>query len=72
MGISYKKGSNTLIGYSDAEFASDGMTRHSASGYTFNYAGGAISRRIKRPMFIAQSTMESEYITPSDAARKFV
>ena len=72
LGISYKRGSNNLIGYSDADFAGDRVTRRSTSGYVFTYAGGAISWRSKRQTVTAQPTMESEYIALSYAARELV
>ena len=40
MGVSFRKRWNTSIGYSDADFAGDRVTRRSTSGYTFIYAGG--------------------------------
>ena len=45
-GILYTKhGSNTCVGYTDADWAGDVNDRKSTSGYTFLLSGGAVSRK---------------------------
>uniref|UniRef100_A0A2N9EKF5 Integrase catalytic domain-containing protein n=1 Tax=Fagus sylvatica TaxID=28930 RepID=A0A2N9EKF5_FAGSY len=51
-----------LIGYNDADWASDKDERKSTSGYAFILRGGAVSWCSKKQSCIALSTMESEYV----------
>ena len=59
------------IGYTNADFQSDRESKKSTSGYVFTLGGGSISRSVKQSN-IADSTMEAEYITASEAAKEAV
>jgi hypothetical protein len=56
-----RKDVNTLVGYSDADFAEDKDTRKSTSGICFILNGAAVSWTSKRQPTVASSTAEAEY-----------
>ena len=51
-----------LLGYSDADWASDTDTRKSVTGYVYMTSGGAIVWRSTRQDCVALSSTEAEYI----------
>lgn len=61
--ITYGNGEEKLIGYCDADWASDMDLRRSTTGYIFTSFGGAISWSTKRQPTIALSTTEAEYMS---------
>ncbi len=61
-----------IIGYSDADWASDAEDRRSCTGYVFKMAGGAISWRSTRQKTIALSSTEAEYIALSSSVQEAV
>ena len=61
-----------IIGYSDADFASDEDDRKSYTGYVFIVNGGAITWSTHKQHTVAFSSMESEYMALSDAAREAI
>src|SRR4051794_35301968 len=61
-----------IMGYVDASFDSDPDDHKSQSGYVFMVNGGAVSWRSRKQSSIAQSSMESEYMTASEAANEDV
>ena len=63
---------NTIVGYSDSDWAGCKETSRSTSGYLFSMNGGAISWRSKRQTCVAQSTCEAEYMAVSEACREAV
>ena len=68
--LRYKAGGDvTLVGYSDADYAGDPMTRKSTSGALFQLAGGAVHWTSRRQRIVALSTAEAEYISPSRSFR---
>jgi hypothetical protein len=70
--LCYHGGDLRLIGYSDADWASDKDERKSTSGYAFILGGGAVSWCSKKQSCIALSTMESEYVACSTAVQEAV
>ncbi len=58
-----------LIGYADADFASDVDTRKSISGQVFMYGGSPVAWRSKRQSVTATSTTEAEYIALSECSK---
>jgi hypothetical protein len=68
-GISYVKGSNKLVGYSDAAYANSTKSR-STSGYVFTLAGGPISWSSRKQPITAASSSEAEYIAAAEAAKQ--
>jgi len=61
-----------LVGYSDADWAGDLVTRRSTSGYVFQFGGGTISWSSKRQSVVAKSSTEAEYMAMSHAAGETV
>lgn len=60
-----KTSENKLIGYCDADWASDVDKRRSCTGYMFKMCGGAISWASKRQATVAISSTEAEYMALS-------
>jgi Reverse transcriptase (RNA-dependent DNA polymerase) len=58
-----------IIGYSDADWASNPNDRKSISGFAFLLGGGAISWSSKKQTSVALSSTEAEYMAASHAAR---
>jgi hypothetical protein len=66
-GLVYTRGGGDLVGYCDADFATDVVSRKSISGYVFYLNGGPISWSSKQQPTVARSTLESEYMAASSA-----
>jgi len=75
LGLAYNKSANKnycLIGYSDADWASNIDDRKSISGYVFMLGNTAISWNSKRQNCVALSSCESEYIALSLACQEAI
>jgi hypothetical protein len=70
--LTWSKYGGGLVGYSDANFASEDLGWKSMSGYVFMLAGGAISWSAKKQDLIALSTAESEYIAMVHAMKELL
>jgi len=62
--------SNSLVGYSDPDWANDSADRTSQVGHVFLASNGAISWQSRKHSLIAMSTLEAEFITCSEASRE--
>ncbi len=62
----------TLLGYANADWASDVNDRKSTSGYVFMLGGAAISWSSKKQTSVALSSTEAEYIAGAHAAKEAV
>ncbi|MCO5567452.1 hypothetical protein L7F22_021143 [Adiantum nelumboides] len=62
----------SVYGFTDADLASDLLTRLSTGGYVFMLAGAAISWRSKRQSTVAASSCEAEYRAATDAAKEAI
>jgi hypothetical protein len=51
----------SLIGYTDSDWAGDGIDRKSTSGYVFSFGSGPFCWSSKKQSTIALSTVEAEY-----------
>ena len=69
-GIQYRKGSEQLLGYSDASWANDLDDRKSVSGNIFMLSGAPISWRSKKQTPVALSTAEAEYVALDERLTK--
>lgn len=67
-----KSGNSELIGYCDADWASDIDSRRSVTGYVFLYQGAAISWNTRKQSTIAGSTTEAEYMSLSAASSEAI
>ena len=73
LGLMYKQtDDNSLIGFSDADWAGDMDNRHSTTGNLFMMSGGAISWLSRKQPVVALSTTEAEYVALSTAAQEAV
>ncbi|CAM8922384.1 unnamed protein product [Rhodiola kirilowii] len=61
-----------LIGYVDADFASDGDSRKSNTSCVFTLSGNRIVWKSRLQPLVAQSTTESEYVAICDACKEAV
>ena len=69
-GLTYGTRNESLIGYCDADYATDTDTRRSTSGYVFTLYGGAIAWQSKRQPTVAASTTEAEYMAAAAAVKE--
>ena len=60
------------ISYTDSDFQSDLDFRKSTSGCVFTLGGGAITWRSVKQSYIADSTMEAEYVAACEVAKEAV
>ncbi|XP_036336238.1 piggyBac transposable element-derived protein 3-like [Rhagoletis pomonella] len=59
----YRKGSDEIAGFCDADWAGDTDSRRSTTGYIFMFQGGAISWLTKRQQTVALSSTEAELMS---------
>ena len=67
-----KAGLDTLICYSDADFANQVDTRRSQTGYIVLLANGAVSWKSSLQKTVALSTVEAEYMSASDGCKETI
>ncbi|CAA0826242.1 cysteine-rich RLK (RECEPTOR-like protein kinase) 8, partial [Striga hermonthica] len=60
------------LGYTDSDFQADRDESKSTSGFVFTLGGGAIVWRSVKQKFVADSTMEAEYVAASEAVKEVV
>ncbi|KAG7299880.1 hypothetical protein JYU34_016900 [Plutella xylostella] len=68
----FKKNNSDIVGYCDADWASDTEDRRSCSGYVFLFQGAAISWCSKRQPTIALSSTEAEYMSLTIAVQEAI
>ena len=69
LGLRYEASSSPqIVGYSDSDWA----TRHSTSGFIFQYCRAAVSWGTKKQATIALSSCEAEIVAASEAAKEAV
>jgi len=61
---------NSLVGYSDSDWANDSADRKSQGGHVFLASNGAISWQSRKQSLIAMSTLEAEFIACLEASRE--
>ena len=71
-GILYTRDGGPLVGWTDADWANDRLTRKSISGYVFVLAGGAVSWMSKQQSTVATSSTHAEYIAAAEALKELV
>ena len=70
--LQYKVTGESLIGYTDADWASDVDCHHSFTGNVFMLSGGAISWLSQKQATVALSTAETEYNTMGSATQESI
>jgi hypothetical protein len=68
----YEGSLESLVGYTDSDWAGDTDTRRSTAGYVFNLGSGAISWQSKRQSAVALSSCEAEYMGQTQATREAI
>lgn len=68
--LKYSKESAELVGFVDADWASDTTDRRSYTGFCFTKSGAAISWESKKQRTVALSSCEAEYMALSEACRE--
>ena len=63
---------DTLLGFSDSDWAGDVVTRRSTSGYVFQLGKSTISWCSKRQQTVAKSSTEAEYVALAMATQEVV
>ena len=63
-------GDNSVVGYVDADYASNEDDSKSTTGYIFTLSGGPICWRSTLQSIIAMSTIEAEYMAAGEAAKE--
>jgi hypothetical protein len=61
---------DTLIGYTDADYAGNFQTRQSTSGFIFLLNGGPVAWSSRRQPCVALSTTEAEFIAACEATKE--
>lgn len=72
MRLTFQGPIQSLIGYTDSDWAGDKDTRRSTSGYVFSLGSAPISWSSKRQPTVALSTCEAEYTGQTQAAKEAV
>ncbi|XP_055910669.1 uncharacterized protein LOC129945033 [Eupeodes corollae] len=67
-----KHQNENVIGFCDADWASNTEDRRSCTGYVFMFQGAAISWSSRRQQTVALSTMEAEYMSLGSATQEAV
>lgn len=62
----------SLVGYTDADYAGDLDTRCSTSGFAFFIHGSLVSWSSRKQKCVSQSTTEAEYVAASESCKEAV
>src|SRR6202012_5196075 len=65
-----KNNNNLIVGYADADFAEDRITRKSNSGMVFFINGGVCSWACRKQTCVALSSTEAEFVALSSACQE--
>lgn len=72
LGITFGGGSAELIGFSDADWGGDEVTRRSRSGVVFMMNKGPVSWTSQKQSTVSTSTCQSEFMAAFEAAKQAV
>uniref|UniRef100_A0A2N9HHH9 CCHC-type domain-containing protein n=1 Tax=Fagus sylvatica TaxID=28930 RepID=A0A2N9HHH9_FAGSY len=64
------QGTNSVVGYVDADYAGEVDDRRSTTGYVFTLSGGPICWKSTLQSIVAMSTTEAEYMAVAEAAKE--
>uniref|UniRef100_A0A2N9HJ76 Integrase catalytic domain-containing protein n=1 Tax=Fagus sylvatica TaxID=28930 RepID=A0A2N9HJ76_FAGSY len=68
--FSRQSGTNSVVGYVDADYAGEVDDRRSTTGYVFTLSGGPICWKSTLQSIVAMSTTEAEYMAVAEAAKE--
>lgn len=68
--LSFEKGDMEIVGYTDADWASNEIDRRSYTGYVFTLCNSIVSWESKKQRTVALSSTEAEYMAISDACKE--
>uniref|UniRef100_A0A2N9GG47 CCHC-type domain-containing protein n=1 Tax=Fagus sylvatica TaxID=28930 RepID=A0A2N9GG47_FAGSY len=68
--VSRQPGTNSVVGYVDADYAGEVDDRRSTTGYVFTLSGGPICWKSTLQSIVAMSTIEAEYMAVAKAAKE--
>ena len=63
---------NELVGFSDADWASDSTDRKSTSGYIIQLSGSTIDWMSKKQSSVSLSSCESEYVALTEVCKQLM
>jgi hypothetical protein len=72
LALSYRANEDSLVGYSDTDYAADTADRRSTMGYAYILSGAAVTWASRKQQSIATSTTEAEYIGLCNASKEAV
>jgi transposase InsO family protein len=70
MGLTFRRDGGGLLGFSDADWGGDTVTRKSTTGFLFLFGGAAISWSSKLQATVALSSVEAEYMALSTTVQE--
>ena len=65
-----KPGTNSVVGYVDADYAGEVDDKRSTTGYVFTLSGGPICWKSTLQSIVAMSTTEAEYMAIAEASKE--
>uniref|UniRef100_A0A2N9FA25 Integrase catalytic domain-containing protein n=1 Tax=Fagus sylvatica TaxID=28930 RepID=A0A2N9FA25_FAGSY len=68
--FSRQPGTNSVVGYVDADYAGEVDDRRSTTGYVFTLSGGPICWKSTLQSIVAMSTTEAEYMAVAEVAKE--
>uniref|UniRef100_A0A2N9FA36 CCHC-type domain-containing protein n=1 Tax=Fagus sylvatica TaxID=28930 RepID=A0A2N9FA36_FAGSY len=68
--FSRQPGTNSVVGYVDADYAGEVDDRRSTTGFVFTLSGGPICWKSTLQSIVAMSTTEAEYMAVAEAAKE--
>lgn len=71
-GLKYVKNNSDLMGYADADWASDNLDRKSYTGYCFIYSNCIVSHESRKQQTVALSSTEAEYMAACEATKEAI
>ena len=71
-GLKFIGDNNSLVCYSDSDWAGDHVTRRSTSGYVSQFSRSTISWRSRRQATVAKSSSEAEYVALASATQEVI
>ena len=71
-GLKFIGDNNSLVCYSDSDWAGDHVTRRSTSGYVSQFSRSTISWRSRRQATVAKSSSEAEHVALASATQEVI